>query len=170
MVNCNSYNNLFSNVNSVEYLKNKENFSKIYNVYARGLLEPGYFNDDVYKKLLNSYDVYQYDQNEINALFSIYNQLKESSNATDDDIKSIFIEGGENGTVIDTIVNIKNKASKFIDIGSKNKTPSVKEITDETKEQVKKFIDTFVSEIENTYNGEVAQMVRDDLEGKLNLG
>lgn len=161
--------NLFSNVNSVEYLKNKENFSKIYNVYARGLLEPKYFNDNVYKTLLNSHDVYQYDQEQFNEIFTIFNQLKDKG-IDEKTIKSIFIEGGEDGTVIDTIVNIKNKASEYIDIGSKNKTPSVKEITDENKKQVKEFTDKYIEVIKNTYNDEVAQMVQDDLYGNFNLG
>lgn len=68
-----------SNPDNWYYLKNKNNFKKLYNTYANDYLIKEYFNDnntsDVYNELINNPRMYQFNDDEYKSIFKTFNDL-----------------------------------------------------------------------------------------------
>ena len=87
------------NPNSYYYLKNIDNFVKLYNVYANGYLNQDYFKDaatkDVFNELVNNPRMYQFNDDDFKTIFGTFDNLvtawKDNQNLKGD-LKFVFLE------------------------------------------------------------------------------
>lgn len=90
------------NANSYYYLKNKDNFIKLYNVYANGYLNQDYFKDattkDVFNELVNNPRMYQFNNDEFKGIFRTFDNLVDDWSDRQNlksDLKFVFLENDQ---------------------------------------------------------------------------
>lgn len=114
--------NLFNiaekNVDNYLFLKNKENFIKLYNVYASDHLIKEYFNDNnlskLYLKLINNQRLYTFNNNDFKTVFELFDSLV-NGGATADEIRYVFFEydNGEATDELNQLPEIYNKMKEI---------------------------------------------------------
>lgn len=84
-----------NNPDSYYYLRSKDNFIKLYNVYANGYLNKDYFTNattkDVFNELVNNSRMYQFNDDDFKTIFRTFDDLVDKG-YTEDQLKDIFLE------------------------------------------------------------------------------
>lgn len=136
--------------NDVAMLNNSQNFSKIYNVYTKELLDPEFFDNDVlYQKMILSDQLYKFDQKEFSEFFDLFINLKDNG-TSDTNLKYLFLEDPKdvNGSDFRTLsevkhlINIYNKQLKLKDNNAKTVNTKNSKLTVDVnnKNDINKFI------------------------------
>ena len=115
-----------SQIDNFYYLKNMDNFVKLYNVYANGLLKKEYFEDnttkDVFNELVNNPRMYQFNDSDFKLIFGTFDNLVdawEDNQNIKGDLKFVFLEN-DNGKVTGDINQIPTINEHINIINDKN--------------------------------------------------
>lgn len=150
---------------SAPFLENKDNFTKLYNTYVSGYLDPNWLKDKTFFRLLNDFRVYEHDQNTFKEMFSDYTSLVEQG-ASEEQIKDIFIQVDESGTEhINQPAQIKANIEKnnFKSKGNKKKSLDATKVSNDVKKQMQEFTKNYVDSMKQIIKDDdiIDQMVND---------
>lgn len=89
-----------NNIDNYYYLDSVNNFIKLYNVYASGLLKKEYFENkstkDVFVELVNNPRMYQFNDDDFKTIFRTFDDLV-GKGYTENQLKDVFLEKDDNG-------------------------------------------------------------------------
>jgi hypothetical protein len=136
-------------------LKSPDNFKKMYNVYAKKLLDVNYLkaNDtsgEIYRKLINDNRTYSFDESDFIELFDIFINIKDNESIDDSQknagLRFIFLED-KNGNIngdLNTPAVVKQKLSTYNERHGKITTG--KESSNERDNRARELMNDFIND------------------------
>lgn len=85
-----------------KFLENKENFTKLYNAYSNNYFSKSYYEEPVFKAIVNSDRLYGLSDREVRNVFRIYDELA-SKNTSSEELRNVFFDEDEKLNSLDTI-------------------------------------------------------------------
>ena len=136
-------------------LRNKENFIKVYNVYATNLMDIDYLKDDLYKTILTDTGMYSRSEDDFREVYKYYDNLK-SKNYSNEDIRKILLEEGTD-KVLSNAQIIENAAAL--------KDPEIiaRRNVEQVKQDIKKYAKALLDGMDEAGFKDAAELLRKDL-------